>query len=107
MTKGEAQTIADTTFQQMGGGRLVAMTGAQVSHRGGILVLRLKRGSTANKATHCEIRLDPSDTYTMTFHRRWYRSGKFGEAEVSQHGDLYSDMLQDAFTYETGLYTKL
>jgi hypothetical protein len=58
---------------------------------------------TLNKSTHVKIILDPSDTYTVKFIR--VHGTKI--TTVSEHSDIYCDMLVELFENETGLYTHL
>jgi hypothetical protein len=58
------------------------------------------RGS--KMATHISVKLMPSDTYNVTFHK--IRGTKHTKVEVE---DVYVDMLHDVIERNTGLYTSL
>ena len=101
------QEIAQAIYSQMGGGEFRRMTGAQVSHDKGELLIVMKRGMARNRANHCSIKLTPSDTYTMTFSSRGRRNGQFYNNLVSEHEDLYCDQIREVFESETGLATRI
>lgn len=54
----------------------------------------------AKGVRHVEIRLDPSDTYTMTFTTL---KGKV----VAEIGDVYAENMHSVFEANTGLYTSM
>ena len=93
-------TIAQTIFEQLGGGRFVAMTGARafVSTGKG---LRFRVPSRA--ANVVEITLTPSDEYDMQFSLIRGMNVK----EVQKFEGVYFDQLQSLFTEVTGMYTRL
>lgn len=97
--------VANAILQQFGGRQFIAMTGAKdMIGRPDGLSFKLPR---AAKGINCvRVTLDPSDTYTVEF-LRLGRSPKFTVTPVSTHADIYCDMLQDVFTRQTGLYTRL
>lgn len=111
-------TIADTIFQQLGGNRFVAMTGAKgfVGIDNG---LRFHIGRNASKANRVEIKLTPMDTYEYTFIKyRPYSIRVDHKAMtvkeipekreiVKRFDDVYCDQLQELFTMVTGMYTRL
>ena len=103
---GVSQEVAQAIYSQMGGGEFRRMTGAQVMHSSGVLLITLKRGMAKNRANHCSIELAPSDTYTMTFSSRGRRKGQFYDREISRHEDLYCDQIREVFERETGLATR-
>lgn len=94
--------VADTILEQLGGNKFIAMTGAKslVANENS-LTFRLPRGCL-NRATYCTIELAPNDTYTVTFGR----IVKTNYVTVSEHTQVYCDMLQDLFLQQTGLYTR-
>lgn len=94
--------IANTIIQQLGGGRFAAMTGAKhmlAIDRG----VRFKIGRNHRSINLVEITLDPSDTYTVKF----CRTRKLEVKVVSEFSDIYFDGLEDIFTRETGMHTRL
>lgn len=109
--------IATTILTQMGGHRFITMTGAKnfgVVEKG--LMMQLLQGKTTNKANWLTIRLDEgTDTYIMKFEKitkpRWNsKKGTMTEGKrvtISEYQDVYFDQLEEIFTAETGLYTRL
>lgn len=96
--------IAKTILRQLGGGRLVMMTGAKnlLDHGNGLSFKFPNR--TRSKPNYCKVILDPSDTYTVTFGR----VTKYGELKNEKTVEgVYCDMLVDLFERETGLYLTL
>ena len=108
--------IANTIYQQLGGGRFVVMTGTKdmIAIENG---LRMSLARNASKANRLEITLTGMDTYSMKFYRftPWRfstRGGKFTEypekiTTVKEYNGIYCDQLQELFTETTGLYTRL
>lgn len=104
-TKQIRRAEAGEILRQLGGGKFIAMTGAQYfsfeeSYPYANASFKF-RGSKV--ATHCRIRLDASDTYIVTFFKIRGATCK----TVSEHKGIYNDMLQAHFTEVTGLYTSL
>ena len=111
-------TVANTIYQQLGGGRFAAMTGAKnfVALENGI---RFRIGRNASRANMVEIKLNGLDLYDIEFIKHTPYSFKisrdgqsFKETQESSKTierleDYYGDMLQAAFTRVTGLYTSL
>lgn len=95
-------TVARTILDQLGGSMFITMTGAKnlVDH-GSALSFKLGRGAK-NKATHCKITLDPTDTYTVEFMR--YNGRSFEMKSMSSDSQIYCDTLRQAFTERTGFY---
>lgn len=92
---------ANTILQQMGGmGRLVAMTGAHnfLALDNGVQ-FKFKGSRVANS---CRVVLDPSDTYTVEFHKITKRGLEV--KEVKSLSGVYCDMLVELFEGTTGLY---
>lgn len=82
---------------QLGGNRFMAMTGVQkLLGTPNSLVLMMR--SNPKRASRVVIRLDPSDTYTLTTHDR---AGNTKE----EYTDIYADQIQNIFTEATGLVT--
>ena len=98
-------TPADIIYQQLGGRRFVAMTGASLffkAERG--LKLGFKIPAAKDRISYVAITLDEArDSYNLEFGR------------VAAHGfeifrrfeDVYVDMLHDVFTEATGLRVSL
>lgn len=96
--------VASTIYQQLGGNRFAAMTGAQdFLNCGDSLDFRVPSRSTKDGINRVRITLEPSDTYRVKFMRQRGTSIK----TVSEHEDIYWDELQPLFTRKTGLLTRL
>ncbi len=95
------QQVASTILEQLGGGRFVAMTGACYMTAGDqCLNLRFKGSKAAN---HLTVKLEPSDTYTLTFGK--VRGMNYTKLEPIT--GVYAEDLQRIFTSTTGLHTRL
>lgn len=96
---GNGKLIANTTLEQLGGNRFVAMTGAKNINydHSGTLTFKLPIG----KAGAVRIELTPEDLYRITFFKR--RSFRVS----SVHSGIYCDMLREIFESATGLRTSL
>lgn len=105
MTTTSNQQVAQTILSQLGGKRFIAMTGCSNflsdTHS---LSFKLPRGC-ANKATHCTVTLDASDTYTIEFVKCNMRAAVY--RQVAETSGVYADQLCEVFTAATGLYTSL
>ena len=100
------QNTAQTILNQLGGNRFVAMTGcSNFGSTPSSLSFKLPRG-VANKATHCVITLDASDTYTVEFVKCNMRAAVYRQV-VAETSGVYADQLCEIFTRATGLYTSL
>ncbi len=108
--------IADIIYQQLGGGRFIAMTGCNSfiwDDRNNSLQMCIPRNSS--KANRLTITYKPDDTYNMRFWRytscRW--SSKYAKMYPEKYTDIkvfdgvYCDQLQELFTEVTGMYTRL
>lgn len=96
-------TIADTILSQLGGSRFIAMTGTKnLLDHGDALSGKLGRGAS-NGITHFKVKLDPSDTYTVTFHR--VRGVKV--TEKGEHSGVYAEDLRRLIESETGFALSL
>ena len=106
MTTTSNQQVAQTILSQLGGNRFVAMTGCSNflsdTHS---LSFKLPRGCK-NKATHCTVTLDASDTYTVEFVKCNMRAAVYRQV-VAKTSMVYADQLCELFTAATGLYTRL
>lgn len=99
-----ASSVGAVIVQQMGGsGRLRAMINAdirEIPHGVWIKFPNRQR----SKGNLVEIKLQPSDTYEVTF----YNEGRMAERKrVKQIDDVYADQLVDVFERQTGLYLRL
>jgi hypothetical protein len=87
----------EVIYQQLGGGRFRAMTGATLLHDGDNTLCVKFKGS--RKANYMRVTLNGNDLYDMKFQK--------GFNVVAEFKDVYNDMLQSLFTKTTGLYTSL
>lgn len=97
-------TVANTILEQMGGRQFIIMTGAR-NLVGDINSLRFSLTGAKDEINKVIIRLEPSDTYTVSFYKM--RDHGTSLYLVSEHSDIYFDVLQDVFERATGLYTTL
>jgi hypothetical protein len=103
---------AHIIYQQIGGQKFKAMTGAKhFSHenQGQTLNFRLpgKPGFVRNGINTVNITLNSMDTYDMTFRRITIRKGIFKNKVIDTREGIYNDQLQEVFTRVTGLNTRL
>lgn len=95
--------VAQTIFEQLGGNRFAAMTGAKHFVRGpNWLQFSIGRGAF-NGINRIKITLDVFDTYTMEFFKRRGTDCK----RISIIHGIYADRLQARFTAETDFDTHL
>ena len=102
---GRRLTVANAILLHLGDGKFVAMTGARdIVGSADALTFKLPVRSAKQGIDAVRVRLDPSDTYTMTF----YATGRGGKgAVVREVSGVYADSLRTLFTGVTGLYTGL
>ena len=98
--------VTKTILEQLGGGRFVAMTGA--NHFVGddnTLKFRLPGGGGLCKdgINYVTIRFEPSDTYTVEF----FRVRALKQTQIKRYCDVYNDQLRDVFERATGLATSM
>jgi hypothetical protein len=97
-------TIANTILDQLGGRKLIAMTGARQFLAGNdYLSFRIPGTLTRKRINAVQIRLEPSDTYTVFFFVIRGTTIK----EVARHEDVYCDSLCELFRDVTGLETRM
>lgn len=94
---------AETIFEQLGGRQFIAMTGAKNFVADGD-VLRFKLPKCKKGINYVAITLMPDDTYTVCFNKIVKQTEV---TEISKREFVYEDNLQEIFTLETGLYTRL
>src|SRR5579859_4753243 len=105
--------VPNIILQQLGGKRFIAMTGSRNFTSGHVdgspwkaLTMHLARNKMG--ATHLTIALEPMDWYSMTFYRvRYSERNGVVTTTLKRVDGVYCDMLEDVFTEETGLYTRL
>jgi len=102
----QTQQVAQTILSQLGGNRFIAMTGcSNFGSTPNSLSFKLPRGC-ANKATHCTITLDASDTYTVEFVKCNMRATVYRQV-VAETSMVYAESLTELFTAATGLEVRL
>jgi len=95
-------TVAVDIFEQIGGYKFIAMTGAyNLCSDNKSLSMHLK-GRKTNLLT---ITLDEHDTYIMHF--RKYKESDLTVKDVAKFEGVYAEDLQRIFTETTGLLTNL
>ena len=99
-------TVANTILDQLGGRRFALMTGAHsFSGDADRLTFKLPRG--ARRCINAVmIRLDPTDTYTVTFYNS-ARALRGGNIVVETVSDVYCDNLASVVSTVTGLAVTL
>lgn len=106
-------SVAETIYNQLGGGRFTAMTGCKnfVSDN---YSLRMSLPRNHSKANRLTIEYNPgTDLYTMRFWRYTSfrinrKTGNFYPEKIVDlkvFDDVYCDQLQETFTGYTRLYT--
>lgn len=102
--------VANEIKRQLGGRRFELMTGAR-DFLGDVDLLRFSLPRAKNGINKVEVRLDPSDTYTVTAWRVVRPTARNGftyqAQEKAKVSDVYCDNLRDVFTEITGLATSL
>lgn len=101
--------VAKIILEQMGGGKFIAITGSKnFIDLGKGLRMNLARNKTS--ANRLEIILDrETDTYTMKFYRQTFSKKTFevSKKDIALYEGVYCDMLEEMFTFTTGLYIRL
>jgi hypothetical protein len=96
----EQPTIAQTIHSQIGGNRVAVMTGCRfAAGKDALLLQKLK----SPKGNMLEIKLAPSDTYTVTLYRLRGASLRV----VESRENVYVEELVDTCEEMTGLYFSL
>jgi hypothetical protein len=103
-----ANAVAAEIHRQLGGRRFDLMTGAKdfifdSDATTTSLTFKLPRGTARNRANLVKVTLNPTDTYTVAF----FRFKGFDVKQVSEHSDIYADMLRPLFAEQTGLALSL
>lgn len=94
--------VAKTILEQLGGNRFIVMTGAKkLIGSPDTLTFSLPKDLTKNRINRCSIKLEPSDTYKVTF----YRQHGVKRQVINEVSDVYCDALITVFENETGLLT--
>jgi hypothetical protein len=97
-------SIAQSILQQLGGNKFIAMTGSTLFVGGDdYLMFKTRKSLCINKTSKVKITLTPMDLYTVEFMSIYKDTVKI----ISKHEDVYVEDLQELFTRETGLVTRL
>lgn len=94
---------APMILQQLGGRKFMVMTGAKnfvKDDKTKSISFKIPR---ANGISYVKIMLNGKDLYDIEF----YKLHKLEPKLVKKVDDIYADQLQEIFTENTGLYTKL
>lgn len=93
-------TVAQIILSQLGGRRFSAMTGARnFIATNNSLMFQIPQNH--KKIFKVVVRLTPRDVYEMEF----WKKGTTAPTDVVK--DIYCNQLQETFTAQTGLYTRL
>ena len=110
--------VARTIFDQLGGNKFIAMTGAK-NLVGGDDYLSMKIGKNASGANYLKITLKPLDWYELEFTKYTKHKIKFDHNNkvigytpdkletIKTIDGVYCDQLQEVFTSVTGMNTYL
>lgn len=94
--------IARTIWEQMGGHKFAIMTGAKnFVDTGNGLAFRI--GQNCKRINAVEITLNGLDLYDLKFSRVRKNVG----AVIAKYTNIYAEDLQNLFTLETGMATRL
>ena len=96
----ESKQVAIEILNQLGGNKLIAMTGARnfVSSPDS-LGFKIPSRSAKNGINFVKITLNSMDTYDVQFKKIW----NMKITDISSHDGIYNDMLKPLFVKETGL----
>jgi hypothetical protein len=94
--------VANEILRQLGGQRFAVFTGAR-DFTGDATSLTFKLPKAKDGIKSVTVRLDPSDTYTVTFHK----IARAPSRAVKESEGVYCDSLVELFESTTGLYTHL
>ena len=108
LVEADPQQVAKTILQQLGGNRMIAMTGAKNLASGtdkeGRPYLMFKIGSGAKSGiNHIKIALNGRDLYDIDFGK--IRGYDF--KVLKSFDNIYADQLKDIIEQETGMYLSL
>lgn len=99
-------TVANTILEQLGGNRFRVFTGCK-NFVGSENALTFQIPRAKDGINACEIKLEPSDTYTVRFYRVGDRRTGYKHTDKSVHENVYCDSLVTLFESVTGLATHL
>lgn len=100
--------VAEAILEQLGGRMFCVMTGAKsVTASPDTLSFQLPARFAKDKICGVRVRLDASDTYTVTFLARPTKANGYVAPVIAEYVDIYADNLQYLFTRVTGLETSM
>lgn len=110
----QTMSIAETIYQQLGGGKFATMTGAK-NFVAGKNFLEMTLPKNHSRANRLRVTLNGMDLYDMRFYRftpmrlnhKTFTVTPEKVEEVAQYNDVFCDQLQELFTETTWMYTRL
>ena len=94
-----SNSVANTILSQLGGRRFIIMTGAKhFIDNGSGLSFHIPTNNK-NRITGIRIELNGTDLYDLFFYKKFDL--------FKEYNDIYNDQLQEIFTRETGMFTRL
>lgn len=106
-TSEEQKAIASTIFAQLGGNRLIAMTGAKMFAVGENdneeVYLTFRIGRNAKSVNHVKVTLNALDLYNVEYIN--IREANLTIKALAEN--IYNDMLKTNFEENTGMYLSL
>lgn len=105
----EASYVAKTILEQLGGKKFLTMTGSYnlqySSKEDNYLSMHLRPNRLGAK--YLKITLTAMDDYTLTFSKMVGKGLNVKHVIIKEIPGIYCDQLEEIFTRETGLYTRL
>lgn len=97
-----AQTIAETILNQIGGARRLSMMCGCKNFVATGEGLQFAVGTNEKRVNRCVVTLGADDLYSVQFGR--YSMRKLTFDVLAQHDGVYADQLRALFERETGMY---
>lgn len=95
--------VGMTILKQLGGTQRLSIMAGCTNFSIDETSATFKVGKNGKKVTHCTIKLDPSDTYTVKF----FNIRGTNIQVLKELNDIYDDMLINVFETNTGMYLSL
>lgn len=99
----QTQEVGFIIYQQLGGNRFRAMTGAKLFVKDDNS-LRFSLPRTTNNINRINIALNGKDLYDIRFSKL---NRKLEESHIKKFDDVYAEDMVNLFETETGLFTRL
>lgn len=101
--------IANTIYQQLGGGCFAYMVGAKklISAENKLIIHLTRSTFLGTKGNRLTITLNALDLYDIQYTSVTTRNGEWKEKVLGESLGVYADMLRDEFTRLTGLETRI